>query len=165
MEFFEHYLSPVGKLLMASDRERLTGLWFEGQKYFPYDICGDFSEKELPIFKMTRKWLDGYFSGKKPELDIPLGVCGTEFQNEVWDILRAIPYGNTVTYKDIAEIIAKKHGIKQMSAQAVGGAVGKNRISIIIPCHRVIGRSGALTGYAGGTEKKLYLLKLEGALI
>ena len=116
------------------------------------------------MFEQAKRWLTIYFSGKEPDFQVPLHFTGTEFQNEVWEILYAIPYGQTMTYGQIAAQIAEKRGLQRMSAQAVGGAVGRNEISIIVPCHRVVGTNGSLTGYAGGIDKKIALLQLEGAL-
>ncbi len=161
MQYINHYDSPLGKIVLAADEVGLTGLWFEGQKYFGLYLQKDHKEKELPIFTKTKEWLDIYFSGREPNFKLPLHFIGTPFQNEVWEILYTIPYGKTITYGEIAKILAKRKGIKQMSAQAVGGAVGRNEISIIVPCHRVIGANGDLTGYAGGLDKKIALLKLE----
>ena len=161
MQYTSHYQSPVGNILLAADEIGLTGLWFEGQKYFALYLDKEHEEKELPIFKQTKRWLDVYFSGKEPDFSVPLHFTGTDFQNEVWEILYSIPYGTTMTYGEIAKQIAAKRGLKRMSAQAVGGAVGHNEISIIVPCHRVVGSSGSLTGYAGGIDKKIWLLTLE----
>lgn len=161
MQYTSHYQSPVGNILLAADEIGLTGLWFEGQKYFALYLDKEHEEKELPIFKQTKRWLDVYFSGKEPDFSVPLHFTGTDFQNEVWEILYSIPYGTTMTYGEIAKQIAAKRGLKRMSAQAIGGAVGHNEISIIVPCHRVVGSSGSLTGYAGGIDKKIWLLTLE----
>ena len=161
MEYTASYSSPVGDILMAADDIGLTGLWFEGQKYYP-DLKNGKNMPDLPVFNEARRWLDTYFSGKSPDFTPPLHMVGTPFQTDVWNILLAIPYGKTTTYGDIAKQIAQKMGLSRMSAQAVGGAVGRNRISIIVPCHRVLGADGALTGYAGGIDKKRYLLNLEG---
>lgn len=163
MQYTSHYQSPMGNILLAADKVGLTGLWFEGQKYYALYLDKEHEEKELPVFEQAKKWLDIYFSGKKPDFKVPLHFVGTDFQNEVWEILYAIPYGQTITYGEIAQFLAEKRGVKRMSAQAVGGAVGRNEISIIVPCHRVVGTNGSLTGYAGGIEKKIALLKLEGA--
>lgn len=146
---------------MVADDKGLTGLWFVGQKYFALYLDKDNIEKETQVLKDTKKWLDVYFSGKEPNFKIPLHFTGTAFQNEVWEILYSIPYGKTMTYGEIANILAKRRGLNRMSAQAVGGAVGHNEISIIVPCHRVVGSNGNLTGYAGGISKKIELLKLE----
>ena len=163
MQYISHYPSPIGNMLLAADEMGLTGLWFEGQKYFALDLDKEPEEKEIPLFEKVKQWLDIYFSGKEPDFTIPLHFTGTDFQNEVWEILCTIPYGCTMTYGEIAKQIAAKKGLPRMSAQAVGGAVGHNRISIIVPCHRVVGADGSLTGYAGGIEKKVKLLKLEKA--
>ena len=161
MEYIHHYMSPLGGITIASDGEALTGLWFDGQKYFEANLPEEHEEKKLEIFDMTDKWLDIYFSGKEPDFTPPLSMKTTEFRKRVWKILLTIPYGKTMTYGEIAERIAKDNGRAKMSAQAVGGAVGHNSISLIIPCHRVIGTNGSLTGYAGGIEKKKKLLELE----
>jgi len=163
MQYISKYHSPLGNLLLAADEEGLTGVWFEGQKYFALCLDKENEEKELPIFEQTKKWLTIYFSGNEPDFKLPLHFTGTEFQKEVWEILYKIPYGQTMTYGEIAKVLAKKRGIAKMSAQAVGGAVGHNEISIIVPCHRVVGTNGNLTGYAGGIDKKIKLLKLEKA--
>ena len=160
------YNSPLGKITLASDGKNLIGLWIEGQKYFLSSIKSELKEQpDLEIFTKTTNWLDRYFKNKKPGIsEIPLAPNGTTFQKAVWEILCKIPYGKTTTYGEIAQEIAKQKGLKKMSAQAVGGAVGHNPISIIIPCHRVIGSNGNLTGYAGGIDKKIKLLKLEKAI-
>lgn len=161
MQYISHYQSPLGGILLAADDTGLTGLWFEGQKYFALYLDKEHEEKEIPLFHEAKRWLDIYFSGKEPDFTLPLHFTGTEFQNEVWEILYSIPYGKTMTYGEIAAQIAARRGISHMSAQAVGGAVGHNEISIIVPCHRVVGANGILTGYAGGIEKKIALLELE----
>ena len=163
MQYISHYPSPIGNILLAADEMGLTGLWFEGQKYFALDLDKEHEEKEIPLFEKVKQWLDIYFSGKEPDFTIPLHFTGTDFQKEVWEILCTIPYGQTMTYGEIAKRIAARKGLPHMSAQAIGGAVGHNRISIIVPCHRVVGADGSLTGYAGGIEKKAKLLKLEKA--
>lgn len=164
MQYTTTYCSPLGSITPAADGEALTGLWFEGQKYYALYLDKEHEEKDLPVFQQAGEWLDIYFSGRAPGFTPPLRFTGSAFQNEVWAILAAIPYGKTRTYGDIARELAKKRGLAHMSAQAVGGAVGKNEISIIVPCHRVVGANGSLTGYAGGIAKKVELLKLEGAL-
>ncbi len=164
MQYISYYNSPLGKIVLAADEVGLTGLWFEGQKYFALYLDKDHEEKELPVLADAKRWLDIYFSGHEPDFKLPLHFIGTPFQNEIWEILYSIPYGKTMTYGEIAKILADRRGIKQMSAQAVGGAVGRNEISIIVPCHRVVGANGNLTGYAGGLDKKIALLKLEGIL-
>ena len=163
MQYISHYSSPLGTILLAADEIGLTGLWFEGQKYFALYLDKEHEERELPVLKQAKTWLDIYFSGREPDFKVPLHFTGTDFQNEVWEILYSIPYGQTTTYGGIAKRLAASRGLKRMSAQAVGGAVGRNEISIIVPCHRVVGSSGSLTGYAGGIDKKIELLKLEGA--
>ncbi len=157
MLFLTHYASPLGPILLAADETGLTGLWFEGQKYFPSFLGVDYQEKETPILTETVRWLDVYFSGKDPDILPPLHPQGSPFRQTVWDILLTIPRGQTMTYGEIA----RRLGVH--SAQAVGGAVGHNPISILIPCHRVVGSDGSLTGYAGGVERKARLLQLEGA--
>ena len=150
--------------MLASDGEALTGLWFDGQKHFANTLNGDSEEKELPIFAETCRWLDIYFSGKDPGFTPCLRVETTPFRKSVCEIMLTIPFGKTVTYGEIAIQVSREKGVGQMSAQAVGGAVGHNPISLIIPCHRVVGTNGNLTGYAGGLDKKVKLLQLEGVL-
>lgn len=164
MQYITTYQSPLGGVTLAANGETLTGLWFKGQKYYALHLDKEFEEKDLPVFQQAKEWLDIYFSGKAPDFTPPLRFTGSTFQNEVWTILAAIPYGKTRTYGDIAQELARKRGLPRMSAQAVGGAVGRNKISIIVPCHRVVGANGSLTGYAGGISKKVELLKLEGSL-
>ncbi len=170
MKYTYHYDSPLGGITMASDGEALSGLWFDGQKYFGAGLAADAEEQTesgeiLPVFKETKKWLDIYFDGKEPDFTPRLHLQGSPFRIEVWEILLKIPYGKTTTYKEIAERVAAQRGIPSMSAQAVGGAVGHNPISIIVPCHRILGTDGSLTGYAGGVEKKKSLLALENVLL
>ena len=161
MNYTFHYISPLGGITLASNGEALTCLWFDGQKYFPHKLVEESSEAELPIFTQTCNWLDIYFSGKEPDFTPLICLNTTPFRKAVYDILLTILYGQTMTYGEIARIFAEKQGVERMSAQAVGSAVGHNPISIIIPCHRVIGADGSLTGYAGGLDKKTALLKLE----
>lgn len=156
------YLSPLGGITMASDGEALTGLWFDGQKHFGAGLAPGCREMELPVFDAAAEWLDIYFSGREPYFTPPLSPQGTVFQRTVWDVLRGIPRGRTMTYGEVAAAAAERLGLERMAAQAAGGAVGRNPVSIIIPCHRVVGADGSLTGYAGGIEKKLALLELEG---
>ena len=156
-----HYTSPLGGITLASDSETLTGLWFDGQKYFPHKLISESTEAELPIFTETVKWLDIYFSGKEPDFTPTIRLNTTPFRKAVYDILLTIPYGQTMTYGEITSILAEQQGVEHMSAQAVGRAVGHNPISIIIPCPRGVGADGSLTGYAGGLDKKTALLKLE----
>ncbi len=146
---------------MACSGEELTGLWFDAQKYFAAASCGICEEKDRPVFDLADKWLDIYFSGTEPDFTPPFILNTTPFRKAVLDILLTIPYGETVAYGDIAKRISKQFNIPVMSAQAVGGAVAHNPISIIIPCHRVVGANGSLTGYAGGIDKKAALLALE----
>ena len=161
MDYINHYCSPIGNILLAADDMGLTGLWFEGQKYFALNLNKVHEERKLPVFEKAKQWLVVYFLGKEPDFTVPLHFTGTDFQNDVWKILCAIPYGQTMTYGEIAKKIAAKKGLPSMSAQAVGGAVGHNEISIIVPCHRVVGKDGSLTGYAGGIDNKIKLLQLE----
>ena len=163
MIYISHYPSPLGDILLASLNNELIGLWFEGQKYYLASINEEMQEKnDEEIFLKTKNWLDRYFKGGQPNIkELSLNPIGSDFRKKVWKILCDIPYGKTITYKEIAEKLAKEKGLKSMSAQAIGGAVGHNPISIIIPCHRVVGSNGKLTGYAGGLDKKEYLLKLE----
>ncbi len=161
MHYTGKYTSPLGMITLASDGENLTGLWFDGQKYFAANLPEKHAEKDLPVFALTRKWLDIYFAGIAPDFTPPLSMTGISvFRKRVWEIMLQIPFGKTTTYGIIAKQIEKETG-RKVSAQAVGGAVGHNNISLIIPCHRVVGTNGNLTGYAGGTDKKLALLKLE----
>ena len=156
------YESKIGLLYLISDGKSLIGCYQEGQKYFPNNIDNYYFNEELSIFVKSKDWLEKYFNGENPSIDeIPLNFNGTEFRNTVWEVLKEISYGEPVTYKHIAEKIAKTKGIKTMSAQAVGGAVGHNPLLIFIPCHRVIGVDGSLTGYAAGLENKRFLLNLE----
>ena len=162
MEYISHYQSPMGRILLAADDAGLTGLWFEGQKYFASRLGSTYEKRDIPVLAEAKRWLAVYFSGRKPDFSVPLHLTGTDFQNAVWELLCTIPYGQTSTYGEIAERLAVKRGVPHMSARAVGGAVGRNAISIMIPCHRVVGRSGSLTGYAGGIDRKVQLLLLEG---
>ena len=166
MDYTHHYESPLGGITLASDGEALTGLWFDGQKYFASMLQKNNKEKPLPVFTEADRWLDIYFSGKIPDFTPRLHLRTTSsFRKAVWDILLTIPYGKTMTYGEIANLMAKQKGIPRMSAQAVGGAVGHNPIALIVPCHRVVGTMGSLTGYAGGIDKKSKLLELEQAEI
>ena len=162
MDFIHHYASPLGGITLASDGNALTGLWFDGQKYFCDTLNSTHEEKELPVFQQTDQWLDMYFSGREPDFTPPLVLKTTPFRKMIWEILLTIPYGKTMTYGEIARRAAQRMGLPRMSSQAVGGAVGHNSISLIIPCHRVVGSGGNLTGYAGGINKKIKLLQLEG---
>ena len=157
-----HYESQLGGILLAADEIGLTGLWFDGQKYFARELPVERTEKEMPILTETKRWLDIYFTGTEPDFLPLLHPIGSTFRQEVWKLLLQIPYGKTVTYGELARQLAEKRGLPRMSAQAVGGAVGHNQISVLIPCHRVVGANGSLTGYAGGIQKKVKLLELEG---
>ncbi|MBR1735808.1 MAG: methylated-DNA--[Firmicutes bacterium] len=156
-----HYDSPLGKITLASDGDALIGLWFEGEKYYMENVKGECKYEMLPVFEETKRWLDMYFGGKKPDFTPKLNMMTTPFRKEVWEIMLDIGYGETMSYGEIADIIAKRRRITKMSARAVGGAVGHNSISVIIPCHRVIGSDGSLIGYAGGIERKIKLLEIE----
>lgn len=162
MQYISYYTSPLGKLLLAGSETALTGVWFVNQKYYAATLQEEHTEAETPVFKETRSWLDVYFQGRDPGTLPPLSLSGSEFQGEVWEILQSIPYGSVITYGEIAARIARRRGLPHMSAQAVGGAVGRNPISILVPCHRVVGANGSLTGYAGGIHVKEALLRLEG---
>lgn len=156
MTYSDIFDSPVGPLYLTSDGEKLTGLWMRKPE-------GEAVRADLPVFREARKWLDAYFRGEDPAVEaLPLAPAGTPFQKMVWELLLDIPFGQTRTYGDLAKEAAARLGKDRMSAQAIGGAVGRNPISIIIPCHRVVGAGHALTGYAGGLEKKLWLLRHEG---
>lgn len=161
MEYTHHYDSPLGGITLASNGNKLTGLWFDGQKYFGYTLSKINEPKELPVFEQADKWLNIYFSGNEPDFTPHLSMITTPFRKTVWEIMLTIPFGKTMTYGEIAEKIAKKRGIPKMSARAVGSAVAHNPISLIIPCHRVVGTNGNLTGYSGGIDKKQKLLAME----
>ena len=168
------YVAPVGIITAAASDNALIGLWFEGQKYYPCGVDSWVLAPDYPILAELQTWLDGYFAGDtapfagkiNPLIFNQQGIAAqnSPFQKEVWDELLRIPYGTTTTYGAIAQTLAASRGRQRFSAQAVGGAVGHNPISIIVPCHRVVGAAGNLTGYAGGIDKKLALLKLEGAI-
>jgi methylated-DNA-[protein]-cysteine S-methyltransferase len=164
MYYSTTYNSPIGIITLACHDEFLVGLWTQGQKYYGETIPEVMAKKDdMPVFDVAKKWLDRYFAGEKPGIaELPLAPIGGEFRQMVWKILREIPYGKVITYGDIAKKIATQKGLESMSSQAVGGAVGHNPISIIIPCHRVVGGNGSLTGFAGGMELKVKLLELEG---
>ncbi len=163
MDFIHYYQSPLGSITLASDGEAIVGLWFDGQKYYAEGLNEEHEERTLPVFDEADRWLDLYFRGKEPGFTPKLHMRATAFRKAVWEILLAIPYGRTVSYGQIAKILAEQTGRGSVSAQAVGGAVGHNAISLIIPCHRVVGTNGSLTGYAGGLDKKIRLLELERA--
>lgn len=165
MYYKTSYKSPVGLITLACDGKGIIGLWTEGQKYYGANISSEMTVKDdLPVFEVAKEWLDRYFAGKNPAISqLPLAPIGGEFRQIVWDILCQIPYGQVLSYGDIAKRVAAKMNKATMSSQAVGGAIGHNPISIIIPCHRVVGANGSLTGYAGGMTMKATLLELEGA--
>ena len=164
MIVYAEYNSDLGTLTLAADGNKLIGLWIEGQKYFLSTIekAVTRDDSNTAIVK-AKDWLDRYFRGERPSVsELKLAPSGSEFRRTVWKILCGIPYGEVITYGEIAKEIARQNGLSSMSAQAVGNAVGHNPISIIIPCHRVVGTNGSLTGYAGGIDKKIYLLRHEG---
>ncbi len=161
--FFRRYDSPLGRITLASDGAALTGLWFEGQRYFPSVPEQPYTESSLPVFDEAGRWLDCYFSGTAPDFTPKLALRGTAFRLAVWEILLTVPYGKTVTYGWVAACAAEKQGLARMSPRAVGGAVGRNPISLIVPCHRVVCAGGLPGGYAGGTERKIRLLEMEQA--
>ena len=157
MTYVHDYSSPVGRILLAANEDSLIGLWFYGAKYFAAGLESERSEALTPVLKQAARWLDVYFSGNEPDFMPPLELHGSPFRRLVWAELMKIPYGQTTSYGELALKLGTK------SAQAVGGAVGHNPISIIVPCHRVLGADGSMTGYAGGVDKKIRLLELEGA--
>ena len=158
MDFYSSCPSPLGGITLASDGEGLTGLWFEGQRYYGSTLGPQAEEKELPVFRETGRWLELYFEGRIPDFTPPLHLRGSAFRRAVWELLLRVPYGQTATYGELAAMLPRG------SARAVGGAVGRNPVSLIVPCHRIVGADGSLTGYAGGVERKRALLRLEGAL-
>ena len=160
MQTRSFYSSPLGKIILTAQNNALTGLYFDGQKYLP-DTSALLENNQLPIFLQTAQWLDIYFQGKNPCFTPPLLMIGSDFRQSVWQMLMKVPFGKTISYKEIAQKIAHQQNRLHMSPQAIGNAVGHNPISLIIPCHRVIGSNGHLTGYAGGIDKKISLLKLE----
>ena len=161
MDFTQHYESPLGGITLAGDGEALTGLWFDGQAHFAETLDRIHEKKDLPVFRDAVRWLDLYFSGKIPDFIPKLNPRTTPFRRTVWEILLTVPYGETVTYGELAARVAEKMRLPRMSAQAVGGAVGHNAVALIIPCHRVVGADGSLTGYAGGVSRKAALLEME----
>ena len=163
MTFTQHYDSPLGSILLTADEMGLTGLWFDGQKHFARDLPAQHTEQDTPVLSEAKRWLDVYFSGREPDFLPPLRYDSTPFRRLICEIMLTIPYGKTMTYGQIAAEAAKRLGAEKMSAQAVGGAVGHNPISLMIPCHRVVGTSGSLTGYGGGIARKVKLLELEHA--
>jgi methylated-DNA-[protein]-cysteine S-methyltransferase len=163
MEYRHTIKSPLGTLTAASDGQNISGLWIAGQKYFARTLEKNAPEKNLPVFEALRKWLDVYFSGRAPDFMPPLVPKGSPFQKLVWHSLCAIPYGQTTSYGELAKQFERENKGARTSARAIGGAVGRNPISILIPCHRVLGKNGSLTGYAGGLDAKRTLLALESA--
>ncbi len=161
MMYTHHYHSPFGPILLAADDLGFCGLWFEGQRHYANGLGEIYEEKELPVFTQVKNWLDTYFSGRIPTIDFPLHFIGSGFQKAVWEELCSIPYGHTLSYGDIAKRLGQKRRGGKVSARAVGAAVGHNKISIVVPCHRVLGADGSLTGYAGGLDRKKALLQLE----
>lgn len=161
MEYISHYHSPLGDILLAAEQEGLTGLWFAGQARYARSLGPQHEAGELPLLTAAKRWLDCYFAGQEPSFTLPLLFKGSPFQKAVWALLCTIPYGHTTTYGELARRLAAQQGWRRMAPQAVGGAVARNNISIMVPCHRVVGRDGSLTGYAAGLEKKSYLLRLE----
>ena len=163
MTFTQHYGSPLGSILLTADEMGLTGLWFDGQKHFARDLPAQHTEQDTPVLSEAKRWLDVYFSGREPDFLPPLRYDSTPFRRLICEIMLTIPYGSTMTYGQIAAEVARRQGLANMSAQAVGGAVGHNPISLMIPCHRVVGTNGSLTGYGGGIARKVKLLELEHA--
>lgn len=162
MQYKEYYDSPLGQILLVADDEGLVGLWFAKHKYKGHTMDPEAEIKETDAIAAAKKWLDQYFVGKEPEVAVPIHFIGSDFRKSVWEILKTIPYGQTVTYGEIAKLVGDARGVKKMASQAVGGAVGHNPVSIIVPCHRVVGANGSLIGYGGGIDKKVKLLELEG---
>lgn len=161
MFYYKKLASPLGEITLCSDGEALTGLWFADDRHYgAKDIAGA-ALADLDVFTQAEEWLAEYFAGREPKVSVPLKLQGSEFQMQVWRLLQDIPYGRLVTYGDIAKKIAAQKGVARMSAQAVGGAVGHNPLCIIVPCHRVVGANGSLTGYGGGMWRKVRLLELE----
>lgn len=161
MQYISHYQSPLGGILLTAGEAGLTGLLFDRKGHCADYIDPEHIEKETPVLEQTKRWLTLYFSGQEPDFTPPIRLSGSPFQLAVWNILLGIPYGQTVTYGEIAREIAVQRKLPKMSAQAVGGAVGRNKIAVIVPCHRVVGAGGNLTGYAGGIDKKVKLLSIE----
>lgn len=161
MQYIDKYDSPLGEITLASDGAALIGLWFARHRYREQVLAPDAVERPLPVFDEAKRWLDIYFSGRDPGFTPPLHIMGSDFRIAVCKIMLGIPYGKVMTYGEIAWLIAAQMGKERMSAQAVGGAVGHNPISLIIPCHRVVGTNGSLTGYGGGMDRKVKLLELE----
>ena len=165
MDYIHRCVTPLGGVTLASDGEALIGLWFDGQRHFGEILGREREERDLPVFAQAGRWLDVYFGGEEPDFTPPLRMRTTPFRRTVWELLLAVPYGQTTTYGRLAEEAARRLGRDRVPARAVGGAVGHNALSLIVPCHRVVGADGSLTGYAGGLERKRRLLALEGAAL
>ena len=163
MQYQNTYHSPLGEMLLAADNSGLVGIWFQEAKHFGQGLEPEGRVGDHPFLQEAERWLDRYFSGHEPEFQPPIHCQGSPFQQMVWGLLRQIPYGTTITYGELAARAAEQLGRPGMSAQAMGGAVARNPISVLVPCHRVVGADGSLTGYAGGLERKRQLLALEGA--
>ncbi len=161
MQYTGHYESPLGAITLASDGESLTGLWFNGQRHFAATLGHEHEEADLAVFAQTTSWLDAYFSGTDPDFAPPIAPSGSDFRQAVWKLMSSVPFGQMTTYGQISTRMAKERACGRVSAQAVGGAVAHNPILIILPCHRVVGARGSLTGYAGGIDKKAWLLEHE----
>ncbi len=161
MQYFGIYQSFLGEIFLTADEEGLTGLRFCEEKEFPALSNKGKGERKAPVIETAEMWLDQYFSGKEPAIAVPLHLTGTDFEREVWEIIRTVPYGKTACYREIAEAVARKRGVSHFSSQAVGGAAARNPVLLLIPCHRVIRADGTFGGYAGGTERKKALLILE----
>ena len=164
MDCIGRWESPLGGITLAGDGEALVGLWFEGQKHFAASLSRPLEEKKLPLFAEAERWLEVYFRGEEPDFTPPLRLRGTAFQREVWELLLLIPYGQTTSYGELARVLAARRNSTALPTRAVGAAVGRNPISLIVPCHRVLGGDGALRGYAGGLDRKSALLRLERSL-
>ena len=162
MTYSTEYPSPLGTITLACDEDAVIGLWFNGQRHYGNILPPEIERREHPLLREAKRWLDIYFSGREPDFLPPMRYDSTPFRKCICDIMLTIPYGQTMTYGEIAAQAARRQGLDRMSAQAVGGAVGHNPISILIPCHRVVGSDGSLTGYAGGVANKQFLLELEG---
>ncbi|MBR0464752.1 MAG: methylated-DNA--[Clostridia bacterium] len=165
LDYISRYDSPLGGITLASDGSALVGLWFDGQRYFGSTLSAEYTEASLPVFDAAVRWLDAYFGGADPGFTPPIHLRGTPFQEKVWRALLTIPYGKTMTYGELSRRLSAEKGGCFASARAVGGAVSRNAVSLIVPCHRVVGADGSLTGYAGGMEKKLWLLQMEKAAV
>ena len=164
MDFIRHFSSPLGPITLASDGTALTGLWFDGQRYFGAGLTSGAVRSDLPVFDTAAGWLRVYFGGGILDFTPPLRLSGTPLRQAVWEALLAVPYGETVSYGELAEALSRKLSLN-ISARPVGGAVGRNPVSLIVPCHRVVGAGGGVTGYAGGVMRKIRLLELERGVL